>query len=93
MQGLHEAGAIDTLTMRRFDALNLPPVKHYTPAQIRGIRKRTKASLNVFAAVLNVSKSTAASWERDREQGGKEPSGPALKLLDLVDRKGLEALA
>ena len=26
------------------------------------------------------------------EQGQKHPNGPSLKLLDLVDRKGLEAL-
>jgi len=42
----------------------------------------------VFAAVLNVGKATVAAWER----GGKEPSGAALKLLDLVERKGLSAL-
>lgn len=92
-QDLFDAGAMDALTMRQFDALCLPPVKHYTASQIRSIRKRTKASQAVFATVLNVSKDTVVSWERNREQGGKMPSGPALKLLDLVDRKGLEALA
>jgi putative transcriptional regulator len=35
-----------------------------------------------------VGKATVASWER----GGKEPSGSALKLLDLIERKGLAAL-
>jgi len=39
----------------------------------------------VFAAVLNVGKATVAAWE----QGGEEPSGPSLKLLDAVERKGL----
>jgi len=85
---LHEAGGIDALTMRRFDALCLPPVRRYTPADIRRIRKRANVSQAVFAAVLNVGKATVAAWE----QGGKEPSGPALKLLDLVERKGLSAL-
>lgn len=43
----------------------------------------------MFAAFLNVGKTTVAAWE----QGSKKPSGPAAKLLDLVDRKGLDALA
>jgi len=86
---LHEAGAIDALTMRRFDALCLPPVPHYRSADVRRIRAKANVSQAVFAAVLNVGKATVAAWER----GGKEPSGPALKLLELVERKGLEALA
>ena len=86
---LRDAGAIDALTMRRFDALCLPPVRHYTAADIRRIRKETNVSQAVFAVVLNVGKATVAAWE----QGGKEPSGPALKLLDIVERKGLSALA
>ena len=86
---LHDAGAIDALTMRRFDVLCLPPVRHYTAADIRRVRKEANVSQAVFAAVLNVGKATVAAWE----QGGKEPSGPALKLLDLVERKGLSVLA
>jgi putative transcriptional regulator len=86
---LHDAGAIDALTMRRFDAVCLPPVRHYTAADIRRIRKEANVSQAVFATILNVGKATVAAWE----QGGKEPSGPALKLLDLVERKGLSALA
>lgn len=86
---LHDAGAMDTLTLRRFDALCLPPVPRYTAADIRRIRKNANVSQAVFAAVLNVGKATVAAWE----QGGKEPSGAALKLLDLVERKGLSALA
>ena len=34
-KGLHKAGTMDAMTMREFDALCLPPVKRYTPAQIR----------------------------------------------------------
>ena len=89
---LHEAGGVDALTMRRFDALCLPPVRRYKAADIRGIRKQANVSQAVFATVLNVGKATVAAWERGKEKGGKEPSGPALKLLDLVERKGLAAL-
>ena len=81
---LYEAGAMDAQTMREFDALCLPPIKKYTPAQIKRIRRRNKASQAVFAAYLNTSASTVQKWE----QGQKKPSGLALKLLNLVpDRK------
>jgi putative transcriptional regulator len=87
-QGLHRAGTMDAVTMREFDALCLPPVKDYSAAQIRRLRQRSKASQAVFAACLNTSASTVQKWE----QGQKRPNGPSLKLLSLVDRKGLEAL-
>ena len=43
-KGLHEAGTLDAMTMREFDALCLPPVKNYTPTQIRRLRTRYKAN-------------------------------------------------
>ena len=88
-RGLREAGLMDTKTMREFDALCLPRVKEYTAAQIKRIRESNKASQAVFAAYLNTSVSTVQKWER----GEKKPNGPSLKLLSLVDAKGLQALA
>ncbi len=88
-KGLHEAGVMDTTTMREFDALCLTPVKHLSAAQIKRLRTRNKASQAVFAAYLNTSPSTVQKWE----QGQKKPNGPSLKLLNLVQQKGLEALA
>ncbi len=87
-KGLHEAGVMDTKTMREFDVLCLPPVKNLTAAQIKRLRTRSKASQAVFAAYLNTSPSTVQKWE----QGQKKPNGPSLKLLNLVKQKGLEAL-
>ena|SRR3989338_2341524 len=87
-RGLREAGLMDTKTMREFDALCLPRVKEYTAAQIKRIRERNKASQAVFAAYLNTSVSTVQKWER----GDKKPNGPSLKLLSLVEAKGLQAL-
>lgn len=88
-KGLQRAGVLDATTMREFDALCLPPIKTYTPVQIRRLRLKSKASQPVFAAYLNTSLSTVQKWE----QGQKKPNGPSLKLLNLVDKKGLEALA
>jgi putative transcriptional regulator len=85
---LHDAGLMNDITMREFDALCLPPVKEYTAMQIKRIRTRNKASQAVFAAYLNTSVSTVQKWE----QGQKHPNGPSLKLLNLVAEKGLEVL-
>jgi len=87
-EGLHKAGAIKTETMREFDALCLPPVKKYSARQIKQLRLRNHMSQSVFAAYLNASKSTVQKWERD----DKKPRGTSLKLLNLVDQKGIEAL-
>ena len=87
-KGLHKAGLMDTTTLREFDALCLPSIKTYSPAQIKRLRLRHKASQAVFAAYLNTSTSTIQKWE----QGQKKPNGPSLKLLNLVDKRGLEAL-
>ena len=85
---LHNSGAMDQTTMRGFDLLCLPPVQEFSAAQIKCIRIRNRASQAVFAAYLNTSTSTVQKWE----QGKKSPHGAALKLLELVDRKGLQAL-
>ena len=85
---LHAAGLIDRRRMREYDALCLPPVPAYSRDRIRELRHRHRLSQAVFAAVLNASLSTVRQWEI----GDKRPSGPSLKLLDLLDRKGLDAL-
>jgi len=85
---LHTAGFIDKRRMREFDALCLAPVPAYSSRRIRALRVRHKLSQAVLASMLNTSLSTVRQWEI----GEKHPSGPSRKLLDLLDRKGLEAL-
>jgi putative transcriptional regulator len=87
-RGLHDAGIMDEVTMREFDKLCLPATKTYQPQEIKQIRLRYRVSQAVFAAYLNVSKTSVASWE----SGGKKPGPAAVKLLNLVDRKGIEAV-
>ena len=89
VKGLRDAGIMGEMTMREFDALCLPPVKIYKPQEIRQIRLRYRVSQAVFAAYLNVSKTAVASWE----SGGKKPGPTAVKLLNLVDRKGIAVVA
>ena len=85
---LHTAGFIDKRRMRKYDALCLAPVPAYSRNKIRALRDRYKLSQAVLASVLNTSLSTVRQWEI----GEKRPSGPSLKLLNLLDRKGLEVL-
>jgi len=85
---LYASGAINQTTMREFDALCLPKVSNYTPRQIKGIRERCKASQGVFAAYMNTSPSALQKWET----GARKPDNIALKLLSLIDKKGLEYL-
>lgn len=87
--GLHEAGVMDKRTMKAFDEMCLTPVEELTPEEIRKIRLREKASQAVFARYLNVTTGLVSQWER----GEKRPRGASLKLLTLVAKKGLQAVA
>jgi putative transcriptional regulator len=82
-------GSLDKKTMREFDVLCLTPVQKMTPEKIRALREREKTSQTVFAAYLNVTPSLVSKWER----GEKHPQGASLKLLTLVEKKGLEVVA
>ena len=85
---LHTAGFIDKRRMRQYEALCLDPLPEYSSGRIRELRDRHCVSQAVFAAILNTSLSTVRQWEI----GEKRPSGPSVKLLNLLDRKGLHAL-
>jgi putative transcriptional regulator len=78
---LHRIGAMDELSMRDMDRLCLPPRPDYDSAEVRRIRAATRMSQPVFARLLGVDKSAIAQWER----GAKRPSGPALRLLEVLD--------
>lgn len=85
---LRRLGFIDKRKQRTITALDLKPVPQYAAEQIRALRERVKVSQTVFASLLNTSASTVRKWEI----GEKQPSGPSLKLLNLLDRKGLDAV-
>ena len=87
-KGLYKAGAMDQITLREFDRLCLPPVEPLEPEQIKQIREEAKVSQAVFAAILNISLSTVQQWEI----GQKRPTGTALKLLHLVQKRGLDSV-
>lgn len=85
---LHTLGFIDKRALQTYEALCIEAVPSYNPKQIRKLRERYKISQAVLAAILNTSLSTVQKWEI----GDKHPGGPSLKLLNILDRKGIEAL-
>jgi putative transcriptional regulator len=89
MESLHDIGAVDKQTMRVFDDACLTPVQQLSPEEIRGLREREHMSQPVFARYLNVSKNLISDWER----GTKKPGGPALRLLTVVKKNGIQAIA
>ncbi len=86
---LEEAGHVDKLTMRKFDMICVKKLPRYTAEDVKRIREKLNTSQTVFAAVLGVGNSTVSQWE----QGLKKPSRSAVRLLDLLDRRGLELFA
>jgi putative transcriptional regulator len=88
-EGLHASGVMDKRTMREFDDLCLTPVQTLEPREIRTLRLREGASQAVFARYLNVTTGLVSQWER----GEKHPQGASLKLLALVAKNGLQAVA
>ena len=74
----------------RTTTLELPaPVKAIPARQIKAIRRRMGASQAVFAQILNVPRATAIAWE----SGARKPSGAALKLLRIADKRPEALLA
>lgn len=88
LAALHEAGAISKVTMREFDAICPPKVRAFSADDIRRLREGLQFSQPVFAHHLHTTASTIRKWE----QGETRPSGPALKLLNVIADKGLQAI-
>ncbi len=85
----YNAGVIDEQTMRHFDEACLTQIREFTPEEIQALREREQVSQTIFAYYLNVPE----DWIRQWEEGKEHPVGPSLKLLSLVERKGLAAIA
>jgi putative transcriptional regulator len=85
VKSLYQLDAIDKTTMHEFDLLCLEPIKKMKPKDVKKVRLREHVSQPVFAMLLNVSPSAVKKWET----GENEPSGAALRLLQIIDKNGL----
>ena len=88
LAALEQAGSISKVTMRAFETICPPPVRAFDAADIRRLREQLNFSQPVFALHLHTTASTVRKWE----QGETHPSGPALKLLNVISAKGLQAI-
>jgi putative transcriptional regulator len=84
-EDLYKVGSVSEITLKEVKALCLPEVKPYAPNAIARLRRRLKLSQAALARFINTSVYTVQKWE----QGAKKPSGTALKLLHIIDEKGL----
>jgi putative transcriptional regulator len=76
------------ITMRHIGKEPVASVRPLTPDDIRSLRADARMSQAVFARHLNVTTGYVSQLER----GAKHPTGAALVLLDVIRRKGIEAI-
>jgi putative transcriptional regulator len=88
VNGTMDDAAYAKITMRdvvRVEAATLAPL---TGEEIRALREQAHMSQAVFAHYLNLTPGYVSQLER----GTKRPTGPALALLNVIRRKGIEAI-
>jgi putative transcriptional regulator len=86
--GLLSKDLSDKITLRvlgKTGAVKPQPLK---PEEIRSLRERANMSQAVFARLLNVTTGYISQIER----GIKRPTGPALAILSIIKRKGVQAI-
>ncbi len=87
-EGLHKTGVISARRMNEYELLRDLEVQEISPQQIKALRLREHLSQAVMATVLNVSTSALQKWE----SGDNKPNGSSLRLLNIIEKKGLEAI-
>lgn len=92
-EGMHRTGIMDDAAYRKITVRLLgtqapPTAKPISAKEIRSLRERANMSQAAFARSLNLSVGYISQLER----GAKQPKGPALALLNVIRRKGFEAI-
>jgi putative transcriptional regulator len=86
--GLMDKATHEKITLRHLGATGAPKALPITGPQIRAMRERAQLSQAVFARYLNLTVGYVSQLER----GAKQPTGAALALLNVIKRKGIEAI-
>jgi putative transcriptional regulator len=73
--------------MRHLQHAGGPP-EPLTGDEIRTMREQARMSQAVFARLLNLTSGYVSQLER----GAKRPTGAALALLNVIRRKGIDAI-
>ncbi len=89
---MRHVGILDSATQEKITLRHLGKAgtiaKPISGDEIRSLRERAHLSQAVFARYLNLTVGYVSQLER----GAKQPTGPALVLLNVIRRKGLEAI-
>jgi putative transcriptional regulator len=90
---MHRLGIMDDatyqkITVRHLGEKALPAATPMTGGEIRALREKAHLSQAVFARHLNLTVGYVSQLER----GVKQPTGPALALLNIIRRKGIEVV-
>jgi len=86
--GILDKAEYEKITMRHLGIKDKAGIEPLTADKIRLIREQARMSQAVFAHYLNVTVGYVSQLER----GAKRPTGAALALLDVINRKGIEAI-
>jgi putative transcriptional regulator len=87
--GIMPNAAYEKITMRHLgEKLTAPAPVKLSPEEIRALRVGAHLSQAVFAHVLNLTVGYVSQLER----GEKRPTGAALALLNVIKRKGIQAI-
>jgi len=86
--GVMDAATHTKITLRHLGDKADVVTEPITGAEIRKLREQAHLSQAVFARYLNLTVGYVSQLER----GAKRPSGPALVLLNVIRRKGIEAI-
>jgi putative transcriptional regulator len=78
----------EKITLRHLGGAIKGVTRALTGKQIRALRDKENISQAVLAHHLHVSVGYVSQLERDE----KRPTGPTLVLLNVIQRKGLEAI-
>lgn len=78
----------EKITLRHLGDLHEPSVEPMTGEDIRRLREQSRLSQAVFARYLKLTVGYVSQLER----GAKRPTGPALVLLNVIRRKGIEGI-
>ena len=86
--GILTEPAYEKITLRHLGKGAASEIEPITGHAIRTLREEAHMSQAVFARHLNVTVGYVSQLER----GAKRPTGPALALLNIIRRKGIEAI-
>lgn len=86
--GIMDAAKHEKITLRHLGDRAAATAEPMTGEEIRSLRERAHISQAVFARYLNLTVGYVSQLER----GAKRPTGPALVLLNVIRRKGIEAI-